>query len=506
MKKKQSVIGGAQKRRFRYGSFATIATVLFVVAVILVNLVASALDNAFPLRFDLTSNSFYSLDEKTENMVRELEDDITIYVLGTRENIAQAKYCPGQTLFDLTPTFSYMTQLLETLDTLPKLSDRLTVSYVDLALSPGFASQYPNEELLDGSLIVRSGDKYRVLNYFNLFRSDVTTVTGSYTFYIVSSVVESGICSAIVNVTSDSQQLVTLLTGHNEADSETLVNLLQTNNFRVQEVDITTGAIDSESVFAVLNAPQRDYSDEELQKLTQYLQNGDQFGKNLMLFFDASQPALPNLSEFLQEWGVSVGDQIIYETDASRVYAQGIFFKANYDSSLYASSVMEQGAYVALLGARPIQILWDSKNYVTTTSLLGAASSSVLSPVTADSSWTPSQSDAKGPFSGLVLSEKNPLRDPAKTSRVYTWGTSYAVASNVLNNPAYANSEYVASIFNTVTNNDAVVEIAPKTVAEYRVNLSKSQANGIGLIFFTILVPLATLVTGTVIYLRRRTL
>lgn len=504
--KNQNHTDSAAKRRFKYGGFATLTTILFIVAIIIVNMVAGALNDAYPLNLDLTPNSFYTLDEKTEELIEGVEKEITIYVLGNRDSIAQAKYCSEQLVYDLTPTFAYMTNLLETLDGIDKLSDKIKLSYVDLTLNPSFTSNYPNDELQNGSLIIQCGDRYRILTYNELFNSDITTVTGTYTAYIIASIVERSICSAITNVLSEDQQLVTVLTGHDEEDDTAIVNLLKSNNYNVQRLDITTGAIDSESVFLVMNAPKRDYSDEELQKITDYLNNGNQYGKNLMVFFDASQKELPNISEFLQEWGVSVGSDIIYETDSSRTYSQGIFFKGNYDSNDFAESVMEQGAFVALLGVRPVDILWEEKNYVTTKSLLGAPATAVLSPSTADSSWKPSDSEEKGPFSALVMSEKNPYKSEEKTSRVFTWGTSYVATSSLFNNPAYANADYIASIFNTITNNDEVVNVPAKTVADYQISMTSSQANSIGLVLFTILVPLAALGTGVFVYLKRRRL
>ena len=49
--------------------------------------------------------------------------------------------------------------------------------------------------------------------------------------------------SAMVNVTSDEITKVAILTGYDEADYSSLTSMLTSNNFDVQEVNITTDEI-----------------------------------------------------------------------------------------------------------------------------------------------------------------------------------------------------------------------------------------------------------------------
>ena len=52
------------KRHLKYGSLATGLTVMFVAAVVLVNIVATMLFERFPISLDLTGNSIYSVSEE----------------------------------------------------------------------------------------------------------------------------------------------------------------------------------------------------------------------------------------------------------------------------------------------------------------------------------------------------------------------------------------------------------------------------------------------------------
>ena len=57
-----------------------------------------------------------------------------------------------------------------------------------------------------------------------------------------------------------------------------------------------------------------------MKKIDEYLDNDGHFGKNLYYFADPTQPELPNIEEFLSEWGIGVGTGTVVETDANRIF------------------------------------------------------------------------------------------------------------------------------------------------------------------------------------------
>ena len=68
-------------RRFKHGSLATIITVAFIVAVILINVIASLLLERFPLTIDLTSDQRFNLTQDSVDFVSTITDDVTLTVL-----------------------------------------------------------------------------------------------------------------------------------------------------------------------------------------------------------------------------------------------------------------------------------------------------------------------------------------------------------------------------------------------------------------------------------------
>lgn len=69
-------------KKFRHGSMAILFTVVFAVALVLLNIVATALSERFPLTIDLTANQDYTitLAEQHEVFVRAIDNDINVIV------------------------------------------------------------------------------------------------------------------------------------------------------------------------------------------------------------------------------------------------------------------------------------------------------------------------------------------------------------------------------------------------------------------------------------------
>ena len=69
------------RRRFKYGSLATIITVGFIVAVVLLNVVCTLLLERYPLSIDLTSDNRFKLTDESVEFVKSIDEDVTILVL-----------------------------------------------------------------------------------------------------------------------------------------------------------------------------------------------------------------------------------------------------------------------------------------------------------------------------------------------------------------------------------------------------------------------------------------
>ena len=82
--KEKSVRALNRSRRLRHGTMATVLSVCFVAAVVLVNVIVSILVERYPLTVDLTSNKVFELSQESIDYVSGLDKDINVYVLATK--------------------------------------------------------------------------------------------------------------------------------------------------------------------------------------------------------------------------------------------------------------------------------------------------------------------------------------------------------------------------------------------------------------------------------------
>ena len=474
-------------RRLRYGSFATVFSVAFLAVIILINVICSVLVEKYPINIDLTEDSVFMLTDDSIDYLKTLDKDVSITVLA------------DEAVF--TSYGSYYTQAVEVINKYAQYSNHVTVNYVDIVKNPTFTADYPDLDLNMYDILVVCGDKSRVVSVSDLFNIQ----TSSYTSYIASSKAEQTMTSAIMAVASDKLVKVAVTTGHEEYANTGLEDLLIQNNFEIVSLDLNTEDVPEDVDVVVMIAPQNDFDEDVLKKLDTYLNNNDNYGKNLIYFADVTQPELPNLEAFLEEWGIIVGDGVVFQTDNSKILNYSPYFSlVDYVDETYSENFTSKGTYAALPFCRPLSQAFDARNGFTTSVLLQFGEMAGIRPSGAGDSFTISADNASGPIPGMIMSTKaRYVNLDAYESRVVVCGTVSALESYILQSTSVTNGEYFTNLFNLVTERDDVISIAPKTLNSTELNINAQQAYTL-LIIFMIVLPLVVLVTGLVIWLRKR--
>ena len=78
------------KNKVKFGSLATLFTVLFIAIVIAVNVVVTLAAERFTLKVDLTSEHVFTLDQETLDFLAELESPVEIIILGDEQTYRSA--------------------------------------------------------------------------------------------------------------------------------------------------------------------------------------------------------------------------------------------------------------------------------------------------------------------------------------------------------------------------------------------------------------------------------
>ena len=181
-----------ETRKFRGGAYATFLSVIAVALVIVINLIMTTLD----LQLDVTDDGKFSLDAETIRLLKEIDEDITIYYF-----VQSGGESP------------YLDNLFTKYD---DYNDRVKIEYKDPILHPKFAAQYVEDSVtLDSFLVVNetTGKAKFVPN------SEILVQEVNYnTFQIQTTGIslENGINAAIQYVTNEDLPVVYNVQGHGE--------------------------------------------------------------------------------------------------------------------------------------------------------------------------------------------------------------------------------------------------------------------------------------------------
>ncbi|MDR0624316.1 MAG: GldG family protein, partial [Treponema sp.] len=400
------------KRNFRYGMVSVIITAVVILFVVLLNSVLTVLFKKYPLNIDLTENRVFEISADTRDFLAALEQDVVIYVMNTEDR------------FTASSPAEYFVQANEVIRKYAQYSSRIRIVYMDLLRNPDFNSRYPDVSLQVNDILITAGERRRVLTSSELFNIR----SSYYGSYVASSKAEQAMTSALLNITRGGTTQIALITGHGEEDVSAFTGLLEMNAYETSEVNLFTGEIPPGASAAILAAPARDLSGEELRKLDAFLAEGD----NRVLFYLASlsQPVFPNLGAFLAEWGIEVRQGVAFESDANRLIGNSPYIAlADYAEETYSKNMAQKDILPVVPQSRPLGALFEGARYKTVKVLLRLSPGSGIRPPEAPDNWTPSPVQIMGNVPVLLLSSetRNNASGVLVKNHVLVCGSVFAV-------------------------------------------------------------------------------
>ena len=181
--------------------------------------------------------------------------------------------------------------------------------------------------------------------------------------------------------------------------------------------------IPEETQILMLPTPNTDYTDEEIQKLRDFV-NDEEREEALTLLVTTlpNQAQLPKLAGFLEEWGVAVEPGVVAETDSSRVaVANGSYVLV--DAS---EDMLEDGNYTRLVApsSSPLSLLFSGNDGISTQALWTTADTAYV--VTEDTT----EEEAADPETSQQVVASHSYKyvtvgDSSVTRNVLVFGSSY---------------------------------------------------------------------------------
>lgn len=514
------------KRSLKHGTMAVILTILFIAGVVVLNVIVSIISDRFDTTADLTDSGIYTLDEATVEYLADLKYDVTVSVMNSEKSFESGG--------------TYYKSVNELLNKMAMENEHFKLQYLQIDQNPDFTSRFNGETLSENYIVIESADKtrHRILTpgeYFSCptLRDNLSQygypetyidqyilqyINSSYASQVIEgSNVEQAAVSAMMYVTNDEPVRVAFTEGFGESDSSALSSLLYKNGYDVETIDLQKiSEIDKDIDYIVMCAPTMDYDNDSLDRLSAFLDNGGSFGKNLIYIASMYQPnyaetdgesnSLTHLSAFLAEWGIAVGDSLVFQSNTNYSFG-GMEYAhlqeiqdTDYAGNTYGSTLLTYDAYI-----RPIIQIWEggSKGSVEQEVLVKSHDGAYLRPISTLSQTDFDRSTAEsGVFNDVVCAKR--IRSTANTySRVIAFGSDMFVGSTFMNYANSNNQDFMINMFNYISGKTQGTTITAKSFTNVGFEVNEEQANTLAVVL-CIVIPVAVIVLGIVIWVRRR--
>ena len=467
-----------RSRSFRIGGYSVFAALLVIAIIVVVNILVSAVPAKYT-KYDTTSNKYYSLSDETRTLLSGLTDDVNIHWI-VREGMNNS-------------------MLEHLLNSYTSESSHIVIDEIDPDVSPTVVTGY-TDSYSDNSLVVEYGDRFRYIDYKNIF------VTDMYSYYTTGQATtefagESEIISAIDYVLRTELAKMYVLTGHGETElPESYTSAIEKQNVETAPLSIIeNGSVPDDCSMLFINYPESDLSEADKDAILTYLQAG---GKLLLVTNPGYGDDFKNLYAVMEYYGTSPVEGIVLEGDASRT-VNGIpyYILPTIAATDLTNSITEKNYLIMLAIAQGIQTNEDAREGVKITPLL-TTSSDAFAKTDLQSSAEKEKGDAEGPFDLAVMIEET--LESGDSTRI-VWFGSPAIDDESINEAVSgANQDLFLNAVTWMCDPEGSdFSIHTKTIAYERLTVP-TNLSGILTALAVAIIPAAFLCIGIVIFVRRR--
>ncbi|MDR2605873.1 MAG: GldG family protein [Oscillospiraceae bacterium] len=485
-----------KSRKFKYGTLALIVSVIFIVAVVFVNVLLGYLTDRFVLEVDMTKEKLFEISENTKEVIADLSEPITITVLAE-----ETTYQNGQDL---------LANIYEVLQRYVALGNgKITVRYLDPLINVGEVDRYREKlgvTLTTNDLIVESSKRIKRLAPQNLYTAQVDNYNGPQqstlngTTYYVGLRAEQRLSSALLYVTSDEVSRAAWLYGHSEqygiTEMETLLNYA---NYEVIILQLMKEEIPDDVALLIISDPQKDYTTDEIKKIDAFLARGG----DMIIAMGPEGMNHPNLDLLFEQWGVKYGRNIIYDTE--QCFSGYPSYVIPNTSEFEGITANLPRLYPMIPAGRPIEVTGTQQSMTTVTPLMGSSATSYAKRYEdAMVGYGKSPDDPVGPFFMSILSE----RGVADKAQVYTRTSIFftnagLITQTALTQDAFLNRTYIGAVLNYISDNTDGLVIPDKEFTSTLLTITGTQTR-IVFVSIVLILPALIILAGIIVWVKRK--
>lgn len=447
------------RRSTKMGLNSVLMILLFSGILVIVNFLASR----HSVRWDLSENQNFTLAPQTYRVLRTLPRDVKITVF-TREKD------PGYQAFK------------ERLESYRQASSKLSVEFIDPEREPKMAQNY------------------------GIFRTDTAIFESAGQTIRVTSPSEVELTGALIRISKDSKKRIVFVEGHSELsveDKERNGLSIAKEALIRQGYDVGTVSLLKESAVPdntsvlVLAGPRRSVTKDEQDRIRAYVDKG---GRLLVLADPDSQTGLESL---LAHWGLGLGPGVL--VDLQDRLAQGDL------TALLVRTFTEHEITQDLTSA----VLLPLSRHVTFDEEVGKDWDFVPLARTSPNSWAETnmqgrvvslseKEDVKGPLPmAAALSPKKAPGEGEPRPAIAVIGNSTFASNAFFNFPG--NSDFFLHTMGWLAEERDLISIAPKEPALRPFTPNPTQERTL-IYIQVVFLPLLTLLTGILVWRKRRRL
>ncbi|MEE0420128.1 MAG: GldG family protein [Lachnospiraceae bacterium] len=474
---KRAILPRWSSKSVRNGSFSVVITAVVIAIVAAVNLIAGELPSS-AAKVDVSENKLYTVGEQTKEVVKGLTEDVTLYLVaesGSEDDNLQ--------------------KLLERYE---ELSSHLKVETKDPVLYPKFSSQFTDEEVASNSIIVAGQKRNKVISYSEMYETSMDYNTYSYSTTGFDG--EGQITSAIAYVTTEELPVMYVLAGHEESPlTSDMTAAVEKGNIEIRDLSLLTSeSVPEDADCLFLFAPQKDLSQEEADKIITYLENGGR----AFIVSGYTGKDMPNFQSVLQNYGVRTMDGIVLEGDANH-YVSGnpSYLVPDVAVSDATGDLGSKNSLILMPVAQGIETLDTPRETIDIQNILTTSESAYVKKDAENMTTLEKEDgDESGTFTlGVAITEN---RDDVETKMVYLSSSSLFVDS-INQAVSGTNMELMSSVLSWMCGQESSVSIPSKSMQVSYLTLTSASA-GFWSMVSTALLPALCLLTGGVIWFRRR--
>ncbi len=426
---------------------------------------------------DLTYNGIRSITEESRQTLKALDRAVQIYVLVSDDDKDDT--------------------LEATLERIQETSGYVKVDHIDPKEQPYFYLDYTDIEPLSNSMIVVSGSKSRVVNYYDCYQVSYDYAydvnEGGYvtTDYHVSGYDGEGrIMSAIRYAINDHVPKIYCISGHDEYEpDDELKSRIGNAGYDMESINLLLheDIPDDGDVIFIL-APVRDLNDDDLIKIRRFMEKG----KGAFFITGYTEGAeLENFYSLLDDFGMEILPGVVTETDPAYYNGTAEFLLPEIVECDLTRAVYTTGRtrFIYMPFSRGIRLKETAD-----------VSGSTFLRTTAGAYVKVGRDIEKGPFSLGVYTERY---SDTGLSRVVTFTTDYFLYKDINMAVNGSNHELFMRCLLKLSETEEEADVPVKPYS-YDPILVGPTARGVLSFIFTGVLPGAVLLVGVGIWYYRR--